>query len=220
MTDRTCTIDGCTQHVRARGWCAKHYEQWRVAGGLGQCCSIDDCDRAVASRGWCKAHYKRWMRTGDPAHEFPSVGDRWIAKINQAGPLPEFAPHLGPCWIWTGTVGTHGYGQFKIAGWPYAAHRFTYELMIGPIPEGLELDHLCRVTACVNPAHLEPVTGWENQMRSPVAPSAINARKTQCIHGHPFDEVNTYRPPGKPSWRMCRTCMAEGQRRRRATARR
>ena len=85
----------------------------------------------------------------------------------------------------------------------YLVHRLTYELIRGPIPEGLQIDHLCRVRACVNPNHMELVTQSEN-IRRGMAPSAINARKTHCYKGHPFSEENTYvSPKGE---RYCRTC--------------
>jgi HNH endonuclease len=86
-----------------------------------------------------------------------------------------------------------------------------YRLLVGPVPEGLELDHLCRNRACVNPAHLEPVSHRENVLRG-ASFAAINAVKTHCIHdGHPFDDVNTIvRPEGR---RGCRACMNAAQRR-------
>jgi hypothetical protein len=79
-----------------------------------------------------------------------------------------------------------------------------YERYVGPIPEGLNIDHLCRVKACCNPAHLEPVTQHENIMRSPIALAAINARKTHCKYGHEFTEANTIRT--KNAKRQCREC--------------
>jgi hypothetical protein len=93
------------------------------------------------------------------------------------------------------------------------AHRVSYERYVGPIPEGAHLDHLCRNRACVNPEHLEPVSVQTNILRG-VSPSAVNAAKTECLRGHPFDDENTYVcPAGK---RRCRACKTARQSLRRA----
>lgn len=105
------------------------------------------------------------------------------------------------CWVWQGNLTAQGYGILGGKHKNRYVHRFVYEHLIGEIPEGLELDHLCRVPACCNPAHLEPVTHHENVMRSPIAPAAINARKTHCKRGHPFDRPYE---PGKG--RTCEVC--------------
>jgi hypothetical protein len=123
----------------------------------------------------------------------------------------------GGCWEWTAShnEARRGYGQAKFRGRVRQAHLIAYELLIGPIPEGLQLDHLCRNTACVNPVHLEPVTQRENILRSD-APSAIAYRADTCTKGHPLTPENVYRRPSKPTKRECRICMYEGQRARRA----
>ena len=118
------------------------------------------------------------------------------------------------CWKWVGTSNTHGYGHFHANGRSRLAHRVGYELMVGPIPKGLELDHLCRNRCCVNPEHLEPVTGKENLRRSKLHRGAINSDKKFCNHGHPFDSINTYyRENGS---RKCRACHSDAEQKRRA----
>lgn len=113
------------------------------------------------------------------------------------------------CWLWTACTFRGGYGSFWFDGKLVRAHRFAYELLISPIPRGLQLDHLCRVRACVNPVHLEPVTGRENVLRGE-GPTAFNALKTHCAHGHLLDEVNTYHSPSRPLGRYCWTCKRAG----------
>jgi len=113
----------------------------------------------------------------------------------------------GGCWFWMGTK-AGGYGRFYNPAQRRVvpAHRFAYENRIGPIPEGLTLDHLCRNRSCVNPKHLEPVTNKENVLRGE-GPTAKNKRKTHCTRGHAYDEENTYiRPNGR---RRCRACDRE-----------
>jgi hypothetical protein len=111
------------------------------------------------------------------------------------------------CWLWTGCIHKNGYGAIGLPGKPWRkhlAHRVAYELFRGPIPAGLELDHRCRVLRCINPSHLEVVTASENTRRS-LSPAGINSRKSHCIHGHPFDETNTYvTSEGKRQCRKCR----------------
>ena len=109
------------------------------------------------------------------------------------------------CWIWQGAKDQNGYGTVAILGSRkiMRAHRMTYELLIGAIPEGLEIDHLCRIPSCVNPIHLEPVTHKENLLRG-VSFSGVNARKTHCSHGHEFNEANTRITP--LGYRVCRAC--------------
>lgn len=128
--------------------------------------------------------------------------ERFWAKVDKNGSIPSFRPDLGPCWLWkTGK----NYGHFYANGRGGVAHRFSYELHKGPIPEGLTVDHLCRVRRCVNPSHLEVVTRKENVLRG-FGTSATNARRTHCIHGHELTEANTYHPPRNPHQRHCRTC--------------
>lgn len=114
------------------------------------------------------------------------------------------------CWIYHKKPARRGYRQMWMEdGRQIPAHRAFYEHHVGLIPDGLQIDHLCGITSCVNPTHLEPVTARENNRRSR-SPSALNALKTHCKRGHPFDEANTYRASN--GQRVCRKCMAAHQR--------
>lgn len=115
------------------------------------------------------------------------------------------------CWLWGGSRDRKGYGRWWFRGKQVKAARFAYEHFVGPIPDGLTIDHLCRVTSCVNPGHLEPVPIAEN-MRRGFSPSSLNRVKTSCPQGHEYTEENTYRSGGK---RWCRTCVLARQQRRR-----
>jgi hypothetical protein len=139
--------------------------------------------------------------------------DRFWRKVLKRG--------ADECWPWTGSAGGTGgapYGRVKLPrnggeSRQVQAHRVAYELCVGPIPEGLQLDHLCKNTLCVNPAHLEAVTAQENTLRG----SGITAREaelTHCPKGHPYDAENTARwgRHGKPAWRNCRICQRESKR--------
>ena len=131
---------------------------------------------------------------------------RFWTKVDFNGPVPKDCPELGPCWLWTGAA-NNGYGKFGqgLRRLVYT-HRWAYEFCVGPIPEGLTLDHLCRTPPCVRPDHLEPVTLQENLLRSPVSLAAINARKTHCPQGHSYNTENTYITPCSGG-RSCRTCI-------------
>lgn len=114
------------------------------------------------------------------------------------------------CWMWLGTK-PRGYFPPRRRQTPrprVKAHRFTYEALIGPIPKGLEPDHLCRNTWCCNPRHLELVTHAENVRRGEAGGDVGNRAKTQCPLGHPYDEGNTYRRPDRPG-RNCNVCKKE-----------
>lgn len=111
----------------------------------------------------------------------------------------------GGCLLWVRGKDRDGYGVFSLYGASRRAHRLAYELMRGPIPDGLVIDHLCKMPACINPSHMEAVTNGENVRRGE-GPYAVNARKTHCVNGHELTEENSYGPPSAPTVRYCRTC--------------
>ena len=111
------------------------------------------------------------------------------------------------CWFWLGQLMPNGYGTFGIFRRNFYAHRVAYALWRGPIPSAHDVDHLCRVRRCVNPNHLEAVTRRENLYRGN-GPLVMKRLRTHCIHGHPFDAVNTYIYRGM---RHCRACGAARQ---------
>ena len=155
-----------------------------------------------------------------------SRGDprKWIVGHQQRGvyrpiiPRLESRSRLTPegCWEWFGAKSPAGYGTISWLGRDRPTHRVAYELLVGPVPDGLQLDHLCRNRACLNPEHLEPVTNRENTRRG-----LLGVLKTHCKHGHEYTTENTrITPEGK---RVCRICHrgreAIRQKARRATKR-
>ena len=131
--------------------------------------------------------------------------DEALAKLEAAGLLAHARWENG-CLIWTGSR-LRGYGKHRFNGKRAIAHRTAYEIVVGPIPEGRTLDHLCRTRPCIWPFHLEPVTNRVNILRG-VSPSAVNARKAHCKRGHPFDEENTrlFKNPWGAVARACKAC--------------
>lgn len=122
------------------------------------------------------------------------------------------------CWLWQGFIDEDGYGHVSWQGKTRLVHRVVYELLVGPIPEGTELDHTCRVTHCCRPDHLEPVTKLVNIERSEVG--RHNRLKTQCPHGHRYTKKNTYARRNAQGYvlRQCRTCRRERNRKAPAKA--
>lgn len=113
------------------------------------------------------------------------------------------------CWLWEGSENQKGYGQCQVNGRLRRVHRYIYEEMRGPIPVGLESDHLCRVRCCCNPDHLEFVTHRVNVLRG-LSPGALHAVKTHCPQGHPYTGRNLIlakRKNGRVA-RICRICHA------------
>ena len=120
----------------------------------------------------------------------------------------------GDCWLWTACISIYGYGDFWQKRGTKKAHRVAYEFRHGPVPAGLQIDHLCRNRACVNPDHMEVVTNRVNGLRG-ISQAAFNAKKTHCMRGHEFNDINTYRDrEGNRGCRPCRTARNAARTRR------
>jgi hypothetical protein len=179
-------------------------------------CVVDGCEKEAHNGKACGMHASRMQRTGSYEKFRRNTTDQ---QYRERFTMRVSSGFENECWPWQGTVLANGYGQFYFAGKRFLAHRVAYELWVGPIPDGFELDHVrawgCVRTDCVNPSHLEPVTPAENLRRSN-AWSAVNARKTHCIHGHEFTPENTYLFPS--GGRGCRTCRRTWKLNRKASA--
>jgi len=160
-------------------------------------CVVDGCSKTAtrSAKTLCEAHYYRVRRYGSvDVNRRPELGMTFEERFWR------YVEKSDGCWLWTGFISPTGYAKF---GTPSLyAHRVAYEMEVGPIAEGFDLDHLCRVRHCVNPAHLEPVTHRENVLRGEGL-AAKQARKTHCPKGHEYSEANTRLYAGR---RYCREC--------------
>lgn len=172
-------------------------------------CWVGSCSTESVKWGMCPAHEQQWLL------EHPRISTRYhgpnderfqkYVEVGHGG----WGATLEGCWHWLSTLTESGYGLFgesrETGGSVLVrAHRYSYEMYVGPIPEGLELDHLCRMRACVNPEHLEVVTQRVNTLRG-IGVSAAHAVKTHCPRNHPYDSENT--KIGTNGARLCRKCI-------------
>lgn len=164
----------CGAPASARQRCARCYVSWRRVNSTGSFCTVDGCTAPMFGRGMCGKHWDRWRKHGDPHQVAFIMGDdvaRFWSKVDRRGPTE--------CWPWS-APSANGYGQMSIgADGMVAAHRYAYELIVGPIPEGMTIDHMCHnedVTCpggdvclhrrCVNPDHFETVPSAVNTSRA------------------------------------------------------
>lgn len=157
MLPKICSIPECGKSLYAAGLCGTHYRASKPA------CEIDECSKPIHAKGFCGTHYRRLQRRGDVNSTSRIVGNdfaRFWAKVKKTS----------NCWEWTDSLGRHGYGNFRLGAREYKAHRVSYEIAHGSIPEGAEIDHRCHNRACVNPEHLRTVTRKQNMENLSGAP--------------------------------------------------
>lgn len=174
MTKATCKFDLCDYPSEVKGWCRSHYSQQYRGEQLkpinrndpDRTCSYPGCDRKHYGNGFCSPHYQQWHRGSD----LKPLKIKWHDLRSKMEHYLE--PDENGCWIWQLSLTPQGYGRVQWKGRFFQVHRQLWLELGKPIPEGLELDHLCRVRACANPDHLEPVTHAENMRRAGIARKA------------------------------------------------
>lgn len=202
-TDAVCSVEECARPTKAHGWCQQHYRRWRQHGDplggraapgawQGKTCKAESCGEPPrGGQGWCKRHYQKWYRTGNA--EAPDERSRRGAPLRER--IESSVAKTDHCWFWLKHLNQDGYGAINIEGRHVGAHRASYMAFVGPIPDGMVIDHLCRNRACVNPQHLEAVTHTVNVRRGDSA-----VRKDRCGNDHEYTKENT-------RWvRVCVTC--------------
>lgn len=186
-----CSIEGCSEPPWARGWCPKHLLRWRKYGDpLGtapprreRLCSVDGCARKHDGHGLCSTHLHRLRHTGSASPDVP-IRERFAtAREGFCNVMPD-QPPLSGCWLWRGSVLSEDepYGTFVVARQRFLAHRASYEISVGPIPDGLIVRHTCDNPQCVQPLHFLVGTQADNvqdkvdRSRQSRGPSHTNAR--------------------------------------------
>ena len=174
--------------------------------GVRKTVSVDDLTSGKTKSCGC-------LRRDTSRDRARPLAEKFWEKVNKDGPIPAYRLDFDPCWIWTAAVNAKGYGVMGVKKGSTLAHVISYNLHVGHVPSGMQIDHLCRVRNCVNPNHLEVVTPRVNVNRG-FGPTAIHARKTHCPKGHPYSGENLYLYIGgiHKGNRQCRICGRDRQR--------
>lgn len=213
MVPKICSVNGCDRRFHAKSLCKVHYYRVQRTGSTGPAgaiqpkrydpCIVEGCSNEIGlkgGRGYCTKHYQMWWKTGDPTGSTaPTHAERFWPRVRKTE----------TCWLWTGASDESGYGFFGAGNRVHRAHRWAYEDRFGPIPDGLVIDHLCRMPSCVNPDHLEAVTNQENLDRG-WGRRVQSGWVDHCINGHKYTPDNTYTTP-KGTF-ACRVCSAASRR--------
>lgn len=162
-------------------------------------CKLAGCDAKHHARGWCYNHYMQWFRTGH-ARLMPTFEQRFWAHVDKTE----------TCWLWTGSLFPTGYGQIKVDGKTSLAHRISWSLVTGAMPDG-PLHHSCGIKRCVNPDHLHLHDRKSHAAEHKRLGNASgHGHETHCPAGHAYDETNTYRD--RKGSRHCKRCTRDRQR--------
>jgi hypothetical protein len=213
MTDQTCAVTDCSKPVNASGYCKAHYYRWnRYGDPLGkaaprapkppkvrEACTVHGCELPQYAHGWCENHYARQRRHGG-LHD---------ARAQRSDPVARFWSQVNKtdtCWLWTGGLNNGGYGRYSTGDGSIGPHVYAVLLDGREVPDGMEVDHLCRVRHCVRPDHLDVVTHTTNVRRS----LPHRAQLPTCRNGHELTLDNVMPSQGK---RACRICVKAAQRR-------
>jgi hypothetical protein len=218
-----CSINDCQNPAVGHGYCSLHWSRWHRSGdplkgrrpAAGECIAPECEKRGNAGHGWCYIHYRRWRRHGDPLATSRIVGNdeaRFWSYVDKDGPTSATQPDIGRCWLWTGLTGADGYPVMRVGSGSNHAGLWAYNHFVEPVTAGFHPIRLCGRPLCVNfESHFKIASRREIALAG-TTPFALNARKTSCPSGHPYDKKNTLGGPGR---RVCRSCMhLHGQTRR------
>lgn len=175
-------------------------------------CQFEGCGRRAKVKGLCTSHTQQRYRGGPlkPLQGDIPVEDRFWSKVDSSAP---------GCWPWTATRNSGGYGHIRVGEKMRSAHRVSYELTHGPIPEGMQVMHSCDNPACVNPAHLSLGSNQDNLLDMARKRRQWNQGRSTCSSGHEYTEENIYRPKSRPNQIQCKECRRERVREYRARQR-
>lgn len=165
-------------------------------------CEFSRCEKPVHQCGLCRGHcQQKWKGKALATLRFRRLGG--------SAPVVRVKVEKSGCHNFTGAIGSGGYGVIRFRDKIMYVHRYIWERDVGPIPEGMVVDHKCRNRACCNPDHLRVVTKRVNALENSTSPIAANATKTHCPKGHEYSLGNTYAP--HRGGRMCKICIKERQ---------